>query len=297
MIEVPLQGIDVIITSPPYDRGKTYQGDNGEIYNDKRSQVDYLSFLERVWDNCWYRASSRCVFFLNIGDSADDQGLSEKVAKSVENTGWIRIQDIIWIKSIYGKGHYTPSGGNKRLNNVWEHIFVFVKDKKEYYLNPKAIGIPFADKSNIGRYGDQDLRDAGNVWHICYEQTTGASVKKGHDAPFPIGLPYRCIQLVPYAEVVLDPFLGTGTTLAAAEALGKKGWGYEPYPKRQLIIDTIKEGSKYKPKPEILISDYEITIRTIVKLSKSMDFPEFTKKFETDYQIMQNTLKKMNLLS
>ena len=80
------------------------------------------------------------------------------------------------------------------------------------------------------------MRDPGNVWHITYEKTTGATVKKGHEAPFPIGLPYKCIKSVPDAEIVLDPFLGTGTTLAAAESIGRICYGLEIEPSYVAVI-------------------------------------------------------------
>ncbi|TFH27144.1 MAG: site-specific DNA-methyltransferase, partial [Promethearchaeota archaeon] len=207
MDAIPENSIDLIVTSPPYNRGKRYQSDSNQVYNDKKKEEEYLKFLNRVWKECLRVAKDEAIFFLNIGDSAADQGLSEKVVDTAIEAGWTRIQDIIWVKSIYGKGHFTPSGRNKRFNNVWEHIFLLVKNKKKYQLNPKAIGIPYADKSNIGRYGESDLRDPGNVWHIWYEETTGDTVKKGHEAPFPIGVPYQCIKAMPTCGSVLDPFL------------------------------------------------------------------------------------------
>lgn len=298
MDDIMDDSIDVIVTSPPYNRKKTYQGDNGEIYNDAKPENEYLSFLTRVWKECYKKAASKCVFFLNIGDSAADQGLSEKVALTMEDAGWTRIQDIAWIKSIYGMGHYTPSGGDKRLNNIWEHIFVFVKDKKSYLLDPKAIGIPFADKSNIGRYGDSDLRDAGNVFHVTYDQTTGATIKKGHEAPFPLGLPYKCIKLVPNAQRVLDPFLGTGTTLAAAACLGKMGYGYEKYPIQDLILQTIHQNLHYSPRQPVLIPHYESTIKTLLRIMdsslKGKTIPA-SQKFSIDLDILRDTFSKMDL--
>ena len=88
-----------------------------------------------------------------------------------------------------------------------------VEDRLEQPSLP--IFIRFIYWRDIGRYGDTDLRDAGNVWLIPYTRTTGHSVKKGHDAPFPIELPYRCIKLVPGTRRVLDPFGGSGSTLIA----------------------------------------------------------------------------------
>lgn len=292
------ESIDVIVTSPPYNRKKNYQGDNGESYNDALPEGEYLSFLTRVWTECFKKATSKCVFFLNIGDSATDQGISEKVATTMEDAGWTRIQDIIWAKSIYGMGHYTPSGGDKRLNNIWEHIFLFAKNKKTYRLDPKAIGIPFADKSNIGRYGDSDLRDAGNLFHVTYDQTTGATIKKGHEAPYPIGLPYKCIKLVPDAQRVLDPFLGTGTTLAAAANLGKMGYGYEKYPLKDLILQTIQSGLDYTPRPPILIPHYESAIKTLLRVMNASvqgKCIQSSQKFTIDLEILRDTLTKMGL--
>ena len=297
--------VDVIVTSPPYNRGKNYSSDNNESHNDNLPEHDYLLFLENVWRECLRVGKDRCIFYLNIGDSASDQGISEKVAGTAIKAGWKRIQDIIWVKSIYGKGHYTPSGGNKRFNNTWEHIFLFVKNKKKYVLDPKAIGIPYADKSNIGRYGGKhgdkrDVRDPGNVWHISYEKTTGATVKKGHEAPFPIGLPYKCIKSVPDVEVVLDPFLGTGTTLAAAVVLELNGIGYEKYPKQELIRKTILNGRKYQPKSTVLIPHFTQTIEFLDDiLSRSnirMGVPK-TKKDIEKLKIINDTLQKLKIKS
>lgn len=292
--------VDVIVTSPPYNRGKNYSSDNNESHNDNLPLQEYLLFLENVWKECLRVGKENCVFYLNIGDSASDQGISEKVANSAVKAGWLRIQDVIWVKSIYGKGHYTPSGGNKRFNNIWEHIFLFVKNKKKYVLDPKAIGIPYADKSNIGRYGDSDLRDPGNVWHITYEKTTGATIKKGHDAPFPIGLPYKCIKSVPDVEVVLDPFLGTGTTLAAAEVLDLHGIGYEKYPKVELIKNTILNGRKYRPQSTVLIPHFTQTIEymdDIVSRSNIRIGIPKTKKDIEKLKIVNDTMQKLEIES
>lgn len=290
--------IDIIITSPPYNRNKNYSSDDDEVHNDNLPEPEYLEFLKRVWKECLRVASDKAVFFLNIGDSATDQGISEKVVQSAVEAGWIRIQDLVWVKSIYGKGHYTPTGSNKRFNNVWEHIFLLVKNPKEYELDPKAVGVPYADKSNIGRYNDSDLRDPGNVFHICYEKTTGATIKKGHDAPFPIGLPYICIKAIPKAKTVLDPFLGTGTTLAAALNLGLQGFGYEKYPRKELIKQTIKEGPQYYPSPIILIPHYEESINVLMNflLEAKYNWREpRSKKEMSEWEILTDTLTKLGV--
>ncbi|MFX1514097.1 MAG: DNA methyltransferase, partial [Promethearchaeota archaeon] len=159
MTEVKDSSIDVIVTSPPYNRGKLYSGDTGTHYNDRMPKEKYNQLILRVWNECYRVLKPTGLFFLNIGDSAQDQGKSESVVRLAIKAGFKRIQTIAWIKSILGRGHYTPSGGSRRLNNIWENLFILCKSNS-YQLNPQALGIPYADKSNIGRYSDEDLRDA-----------------------------------------------------------------------------------------------------------------------------------------
>jgi site-specific DNA-methyltransferase (adenine-specific) len=301
MSEINDNTIDVIITSPPYNRNKKYSDDSDQVYNDKQPQDEYFDFLSRVWRECYRVLNPRGIFFLNIGDAASDQGLSEQVVKLAVNVGFIRLQTIIWIKSLLGKGHYTPTGGNKRLNNLWENIYVLIKDRMKYRIYPKAIGIPYADKSNIGRYGDEDLRDAGNVWLINYSKTTGATIKKGHEAPFPIELPYRCIKLAG-GETVLDPFAGTGTTLAAAHVLNKVGFGYEKFPRKAVIRNKMLESS-FHPSPITLIPHLELSANLLSFFSKNLNFNDlqakglfrFSKKENTQMAILKDVLANQGL--
>ena len=296
MSELENESIDVIITSPPYNRGKAYSSDIGEEHNDKMEESDYLSLLTKIWKECYRVAKKSAVFFLNIGDSAIDQGKSEKVALSVERASWIRIQDIIWVKSFLGRGHYTPSGGDRRLNNLWEHVYLFVKNINEYKINPKTIGIPYADKSNIGRYSDVDLRDPGNVWLIPYTKTTGASIKKGHEAPFPIGLPYKCIKLVPNVETVLDPFGGTCSTLAACLSLGVNGYAYEKFPRIEVIKSRILEGKDFSEIEENLIPHLELSLRVLSNLILETPYKLPIIKSKSDYNDFQVLNQVLNNL-
>ncbi|MHA1448944.1 MAG: DNA-methyltransferase [Candidatus Hodarchaeales archaeon] len=273
MNEVTDNSIDVIITSPPYNRRKIYSSDGNEAqpYDDDKDEDSYHDFLKKIWKECYRVLSPEGLFFLNIGDAAGDQGKSEKVVNLAVDSGFTRLQTIIWIKSFLGRGHYTPSGRDRRLNNIWENIYILVKDKKSYRLDPKAVGIPYADKSNIGRYGKSDIRDAGNIWFIPYTRTTGSTLKKGHDAPFPIELPYKCIKLAGSSvKTVLDPFGGTCSTLAAAR----------------------------------MLKHYELTIRYLVNTLNRLESLEkrpveelftFTKKEQATLSIIQSIVKQLDL--
>ncbi|MHA2244635.1 MAG: DNA-methyltransferase [Candidatus Hodarchaeales archaeon] len=301
MHEIQDNSIDIIVTSPPYNRNKIYSDDTGEAYNDKQPKEKYFLFLLRVWRECFRVLNPKGIFFLNIGDAAPDQGLSEEVVQLAVEAGFHRLQTIIWIKSFLGKGHFTPSGGSRRLNNLWENIFVLIKDKKSYQMNPKAIGIPYADKSNIGRYANEDLRDAGNVWLVPYYKTTGATIKKGHEAPFPIELPYKCIKLVE-GETVLDPFAGTGSTLAAARLLNKKGFGYEKFPRREIIRKRIIESS-FQASPPVLIPHMELVISILSHFLNKIEyskikkeaFLKFSQKEKTELSILKDVLDRLEL--
>jgi hypothetical protein len=240
------------------------------------------------------------MFFLNVGDSANNQGYSEKMVQLTQEEGFFRLQTIIWLKSFMGRGHYTPTGRDRRLNNIFEYIYVLVKDRSKYRMNPRAIGIPYADKSNIGRYAEYDLRDAGNAWFIPYSRTTGQKLKKGHEAPFPIELPYRCLKLTG-ANNVLDPFMGTGSTLAAAQMLSLKGIGYEKYPRKDVIRERILE-HRFNPKSINLLPHLEQTISKFATLSKFMTFGDFvrqkvftfSKKEYNEVEIILSVLDNLN---
>lgn len=282
MDELDDGAIDAIITSPPYNVGKDYSA-NGQKYDDKQDYIDYLDSLERVFVECYRVASEKCLFFLNIGDSAKHQGKSEDVVRRAEKAGFTRLQTVIWVKSIFGKGHYTPSGRNRRLNNLWEYVFILYKTKK-YKMQPKRIGIPYSDKSNVGRYSKVDRRDAGDIWFIPYTKTTGATIKKGHEAPFPVELPYRCLQLVKNPMTVLDPFTGTGSTLSAAQELGITGYGYEILPREDVIRGRLSEDvhvikTPLLPQMEIYIDFLTEFVNKLIKDVPKVDISEILDDF------------------
>ena len=99
-------------------------------------------------------------------------------------------------------------------------------------LDRLAIGVPYQDKSNIARRGHaSDLRCRGNVWFIPYDTVQSKAEKFHHPGTFPLDLPRWCIRLHGRATpVVLDPFMGTGTTLVAAQQEAGQGIGIEMDP-------------------------------------------------------------------
>jgi len=139
------------------------------------------------------------------------------------------IDTIICVKSNpWTGGHFTPINSKYRLNSMYDYLFQFSKGKTE--IDRLALGIPYMDKNNIARYGrrdvfdghKKDIRCAGNVWYIPCPNSR-------HKDSFPEDLPRRCIKLagIDPGSVILDPFMGSGTTGRMAIELGHTAIGYE----------------------------------------------------------------------
>ena len=154
------------------------------------------------------------------------------------------LQNIIhWIKSIsiekedigksngirtYSIGHFKPIISERFLTDLQEYLFHFTKGGN-VKLDKRAIGVPYQDKTNIGRWksATQDKRDRGNVWFVPYP-----TIQEGrpHPAVFPEKLPYLCIKMHGVNRkdmLVYDPFMGMGTTALACIRLGVNYIGTE----------------------------------------------------------------------
>jgi site-specific DNA-methyltransferase (adenine-specific) len=221
--------VDVVVTSPPYNLGMTYRD-----YNDRRKEDEYLDWLTRVAHAVRRVMKAEGSFFLNISGSSSAPWLPFELIVRLRPL-FVLQNHIAWIKSIAtrddAEGHYKPVGGRRFLHHNHEHIFhlTLTGDVK---LDRLAIGVPFKDKSNIARRGHvRDLRCRGNTWFIPYDTVQSKAAKFHHPSTFPVALPRWCIRLHGHDNaVVVDPFMGTGTTLVAAELEGARGIGIDMDP-------------------------------------------------------------------
>jgi len=230
--------VDVVVTSPPYNIGIAYKS-----YQDTKSREDYLNWMEEVAIVCKRVMKEDASFFLNVGGTGTDPWIPMDVA-NVFRKQFILQNMIHWIKSIaipresmgnyphiqgdIAVGHYKPINSKRFHHDCHEFIFQFSKHGN-VKLDKLAIGVPYQDKSNIKRWKSTkggDLRDRGNTWFIPYETIQES---RPHPSVFPIGLPEMCIKDHGVKEnlLVLDPFMGIGTTAVAAVRLNVNYIGFE----------------------------------------------------------------------
>jgi site-specific DNA-methyltransferase (adenine-specific) len=230
MRSLPDESIDLVVTSPPYNLGIGY-----EKYQDRLSSEDYLA-----WSLEWTGEVSRLLkpggsFFLNVGAAPANPWMPHELALALRPL-FVLQNTIHWIKSItveprngdpVSVGHFKPINSKRYLTDCHEYLFHFTKSG-DVPLDRLAVGVPYADKSNIARWGHtggRDQRCRGNNWFVPYETIVSRLKERPHPATFPVDLARKCIALHggdPTSLTLLEPFLGIGN---AAVAAGEAGIG------------------------------------------------------------------------
>lgn len=182
-------------------------------------------------------------FFLNVGGTLKDPWIPIDVAGRFRNH-FVLQNTIHWIKSIaipkedvgnyshitgdIAVGHYKPINSRRYHHDCHEYIWHFTKNG-DVALDKIAVGVPYQDKANINRWkvaNHSDKRDRGNTWFIPY-QTIRES--RPHPSTFPEKLPEMCIKVhgLENIDLVLDPFMGIGTTAIVCVKYGINYIGFE----------------------------------------------------------------------
>jgi len=216
MGDLPDCSVHLMVTSPPYNVGKEY---------DKDLTLDeYREFMKRVWaetKRVLVPGGRCCINVANLGRRPYIP-LHSLVIEDMLELGFLMRGEIIWAKDASSSpstawGSWL-SASNPTLRDTHEYILVFSKDSFSRDRTGRV--------STIKR--DEFLEFTKSVW--CFDAEPARKV--GHPAPFPVELPYRCIQLYTFkGDVVLDPFMGSGQTAIASVRTGRCFVGYEIDPK------------------------------------------------------------------
>lgn len=222
MESIPNNSVHLMITSPPYNVTKDY--------DDDLSLTEYLKILKNVFTETFrvlVNGGRACINIANIGRKPYIP-LSDYITMMMLEIGYNMRGEIIWNKGA-GAGVSMAwgswqSASNPVLRDVHEYILIFSKGDYKRVQNDK--------QNTITK--EQFMEWTKSIWTMNPE----SAKKVNHPAPFPEELPYRLIQLYSFKDdIVLDPFMGSGTTAISALKTGRNFVGYEISPEYKIIAE------------------------------------------------------------
>lgn len=243
--------INVAFTSPPYASQRKYDEESGF----KPIKPDaYVDWFEAVQANVKANLADDGSWFINIKEHCEDGQrhlyVKDLTIAHVRQWGWMFVDELVWLR----KG--VPGGWPNRFKNGWEPCFHFAK-QENICFNPLNVGHEsdgvfeydaammktpagfLSGKKNAGGRSKEDNFKAGiaRPSNVLQVQTGEVSAASLHTATFPIGLPTFFIKAFSDpGDLIFDPFLGSGTTMIAAEREGRIACGTEISPKYVAVI-------------------------------------------------------------
>jgi site-specific DNA-methyltransferase (adenine-specific) len=212
MKELPDNSVHLMITSPPYNVSKEYDED--------LSLKEYLQLLENSFKETFrvlVNGGRACINVANLGRKPYIP-LSDYISQMMIDIGFNMRGEIIWNKAASASPSTAwgswQSAANPILRDIHEYILVFSKGDYKREKGKKENSIT----------KEQFMEWTKSIWTMNAESAR----RIGHPAPFPEELPYRLIQLYSFkGDIVLDPFMGSGTTAVAAIKSERKFVGYD----------------------------------------------------------------------
>lgn len=226
------ESVHLAITSPPYFNAKMYSDSPADLGN-LHDLNAWLEEITDVWKEVYRTLQPGRKFFLNIMNLPVRENKTFRslnlVGRNIdlcEKVGFVFKRDIIWHKTNGVRAHFGtyPYPGGILLNHMHEFILEFEKPKNRSGSKYSHVKAEQREASKLDKDFWLSLKNS-DVW-VMKPQKSGEN--RGHAAPFPVELPSRLIRAYTFlGETVLDPFLGSGTTLEATAMLGRDGVGYE----------------------------------------------------------------------
>ncbi len=207
--------IDLIVTSPPYNLDIGYKS-----FDDGLSYDEYLKLCYEWFVKCLKVTKEDGRFCLNIPLDKSKGGyksVGADLTVLAKKAGWNYKTSIIWNEGNISKGSAWGSWLSASAPHIVAPVELIVVLYKNRWKKESGSKISDIEKSEF-------IDWTRGMWTF-----SGESKKKiGHPAPFPVELPYRCIKLLSYVgDTVLDPFMGSGSTLVACKRTGRIGIGVD----------------------------------------------------------------------
>ncbi len=229
MDEIHDESVRLIVTSPPYFNAKNYDHQD-QIGRSSNSYEEYISSMDPVWKECFRVLKPNgklCINSpilpmdkktMNTHYNRDYLNINNNIEYNILNTTDFFLYDfIIWDKGSTDQlmmGSYPHPPNIYGLNTI-EFINIFVKDGQPEIINKER-----KTKSKLRK--DEWREYISSIWKFPPEHD------RAHPAPFPVELPFRLIKLFSFtSDIILDPFMGSGTTALAAKMVERHFLGYE----------------------------------------------------------------------
>jgi len=211
MSELNDNSIALTVTSPPYNIDKDSDQD--------LTSLEYWDLMNKCFSEVYRATQPGGRLVVNIANLGRKPylPLNKQFTDMLSNLGFLMRGEIIWQKSKGANANFAwgswMSASNPVLRDIHEYCLVFSKESFKRQLS---------GESTISK--EDFMESTLSIWNIAPERAK----KIGHPAPFPIELPKRFIELYSFKdEVILDPFIGSGSTAIAAKSLNRHYIGYE----------------------------------------------------------------------
>jgi site-specific DNA-methyltransferase (adenine-specific) len=227
--QVADRSVALVVTSPPYFAGKEYETDlaAGHVPS---SYVEYLEMLHDVLAVCLHKlepGGRMAVNVANLGRKPYRSLSADVISILQDDLGMLLRGEVIWQKA-RGAGGSCAWGSyrspqNPVLRDVTERVIIASKGRFD-----RALRRPEREKAGLPHEATIDTEEFLEATLDIWELPSASATRVGHPAPFPVDLPRRLIELYTYkGDLVLDPFIGSGTTAVAAVKTGRHYVGFD----------------------------------------------------------------------
>ena len=241
--------VALVVTSPPYFAGKEYEAALGEGHV-PASYRDYLTMLHAVFAECVRKLEPGGRIAVNVANLGRKpyRSLSADVISILEDLRLLLRGEIIWRKQQAASGSCAwgtyQRPGNPVLRDLTERVVVASKGRFDRAVGAaarEATGLPHEGSMTMDEFVDATL----DVWEL----PAASATRVGHPAPFPVELPQRLIELYTYrGDLVLDPFMGAGSTAVAAVRTERHYVGFDTDPS-YVALAHARAAAEARPEP------------------------------------------------